>query len=58
MVTDGLFSEARGGQLVRSAEDLRHPLKVQGDVVLEEAGGHHSCPGASVAIEQSPVVEG
>lgn len=57
VVIDRLFAQARGGQQVRSAEDLHHLLKVQGNVVMEKAGGHYSGPRAGVAIKQRPVVE-
>lgn len=55
---DGLLLQASWRRQVGCAEDLHYLLEVQGDVVMEEAGGDDGCPGTSVAIEQCPVVKG
>jgi len=58
VVVDRLLAETRGRRQVRTADDLHHLLKVQGDVVMQQAGRHDGRPGAGVAVEHGPVVEG
>lgn len=57
-VIDGFLTQTCGRLQAWRAEDFHHFLKVQSDVVMEKAWGYDGCPRASVAVKQSPVVEG
>lgn len=54
----GLLAQAGGREDGRVLQDLHHVLQLLGDVVLEQARGHHCGTGPRMTVEQRPVVAG
>lgn len=54
----GLLAQAGGRQHGRVLQDLHDVLQLLRDVVLQQAGCHHSSPGPRVTVKQRPVVAG
>lgn len=52
-----LLSQACGRQAGEVAQHVQHILQLLHDVMLQQPGGNHGCPGTRMSIKQRPVVK-